>query len=250
MRKVYLLSAGICMVPCFAAAQQLTFTPQVGFQSSNTKVSFNNSPFYTPDRNGTAFAGFRLSYQSKKGHGPYLGFGLGTSTNTYILSDPNFIRFSSAGMTDIFRLEGGYQWSSKPIYFKRIWDNGISREEFASLKKKGWHVRLQPYIGMAMQFRNGSTATDKFTTPDGSITNYYGRRGLAITTGLNLEFGKNGKRKFTLSINYVHGLRTMQSTYIQRNYNGIDYSTQLYNRSSGFTITLGIPLTLWSKKNK
>jgi hypothetical protein len=249
MRKIYFVLLLALIAPLFTMAQELVLTPQVGVQSSNTKVGYNNSPYFLPSRAATGLAGFRLTYQSKKGHGPYIGFGLATTTTTYKLADPvNKYSSYQGAMTDIFRIEGGYQWNTKPIYLKRIWDNHMSADEFARLKNKGWSVRIQPYAGFGMQLRNGNTGYETVQTNDGSITTYYGKRNWNITTGLNFEFGKNDKKKFTLGFSFIQGLGGMQTTVIDRTYNGTNYQTQLYNRSSGFNVTLGIPLTLWKKR--
>jgi hypothetical protein len=248
MRKIYILLLAVLVAPLFTHAQELVLTPQIGIQGSNTKIGYNNSPYYTPCRDLTGLAGFRLNYQSKKGHGPYIGFGLATSTTTYMISDPGSTFGSFGGsVTDVFRIQAGYQWNTKPIYFKRLWDNNISREEFARLKKKGWSMRFQPYVGIGIDLRNGNATNYTTQSAGTTITTYYGRRSLNINTGVNFEFSKNDKKLFTLGFSLVHGLGNMQTTIINKNYNGVDYHTQLFNRSSGFNITLGVPLTLWMK---
>lgn len=238
------------LFPVFSFSQRLTLTPQAGIQTAPTRVLLNNSPYAAPYRTSTAYVGVRLAYQSKQGHGPYLNLALGTSGNTYQLSEHGML-FPNAfkqAMTDVFRVEGGYQWNSKPLYFKRIWDNNLSAEEFAKLAKKGWFVRLQPFAGLALEQRNGNTDDRMAFINNGTVSTYSSNRNLVFSTGLNLEFGKNGKQAFTLGFNYIVGLRGGQTTIIDRTVNGVNYHTHLFNRSSGFNVTLGVPLTIWKKR--
>ena len=239
----------VLLLPVFSNAQRLTITPQAGIQTASTRVLYNNSPYAAPYRSSAAYVGVRLAYQSKHGHGPYLNLALGTSTNTYRLSEHNSIFNTSfkQAMTDVIRIEGGYQWNSKPLYFKRIWDNSMSAEEFSKLAKKGWYVRLQPFVGLGLHQRNG-IGYDLWSVSDGTVTTYSSDRNLILSTGLNMEFGKNGKSKFALGFNYVGGLSGGQTTFINRRINGADYQTHLFNRGTGFNITLGVPLTIWKKR--
>jgi hypothetical protein len=241
----------ILSFPATTIAQQLTVTPQVGIQSSNTKIGFNNSPYTAPYRTEVPYLGARFVYESKRGHGPYLNFSMGTNTNTYQVSSPSspYLGSFSLARTDLFRIEGGYQWNTKPLYFKRIWNNNISAEEFARMEKKGWHVRFQPFIGVGYNLRNG-TPYEHYMIDHGTVTTYSSSGNFVLSSGLMLEFGKNDKRKFSLSFNYVAGLNGGQSTIIDRTINGVNYQTHLYNRSSGFNVTLGVPLTLFGKKER
>src|SRR5687767_11938492 len=106
MREAKLLLGILLITPFLANAQQLVVTPQVGIQTSNTKTVFNNSPYISSNGNATGYAGLRLNYQTAKGHGPYVGFGLGTSTITYKISSPapGLANYHSS-MTDVFRIE-------------------------------------------------------------------------------------------------------------------------------------------------
>jgi hypothetical protein len=241
----------VLLLPVASFAQQLTVTPQVGIQSANTKIGFNNSPYTALNRTAVPYLGARFVYESKRGHGPDLNLAMGTTTNTYQINEPSspFLGMFNSAQTDIFRIEGGYQWNSKPVYFKRIWNNNISAEEFARMEKKGWFVRFQPFVGIGYNLRNGN-GYEQHNISHGTITTYPGGSNFVFSSGLSMEFGKNEKKKFSLSFNYVAGLNGGQSTIIDRTINGVNYQTHLYNRSSGFNVTLGVPLTLWSKKER
>jgi hypothetical protein len=241
----------ILLFPVAAFAQELTITPQVGIQSANTKIAFTNSPYGAPYRTAAPYLGARFVYESKRGHGPYLNLAMGTYTNTYQVYAPSSPYFGSlrSAQTDLFRIEGGYQWNSKPVYFKRIWNNNISAEEFARMEKKGWYVRFQPFVGVGYNLRNGK-GYDQSVIDHGTITTYSPSGSFVLSSGLLMEFGKNGKKKFSLGINYVAGLRAGQTTIIDRTINGVNHQTHLINRSSGFNVTLGVPLTLFGKKER
>jgi hypothetical protein len=251
MRNIYIALFTVLITSVFTNAQQLVLTPQVGFQGSKTKTLFNNSPYYVPGNYATGMLGFRLNYQSKKGHGPYIAAGLVSTTTNYELMDLGMPYHSSLGITtDAFRVQAGYQWNSKPLYFKRLWDNHTSAAEFAAQKKKGWSVRFQPYIGAGVDFRSGNYGHDIAQINNTSIVTYSNRRDFHIASGINLEFGRNDKKKFTLGIGYVQSLNgcSNNSTYIQNSGSGNFYQTQICGRTSGFHVTLGIPLTLWKKR--
>jgi hypothetical protein len=251
MRNIYIALLTVLTTSLFTNAQQLVLTPQVGYQNSKTRTLFNNSPYYVPGSDNTAMLGLRLNYQSKKGHGPYISAGLVSTTSNYDLMDLGIGYHSLLGITtDAFRVQAGYQWNSKPLYFKRIWDNRMSPAEFAAQKKKGWSVRFQPYIGAGIDFRRGNDGNDIAQINNTSIVTYSNRRNFHIASGINLEFGRNDKKKFTLGIGYVQsiGSCSQNSTYIQNSGSGNIYQTQLCGRTSGFHVTLGIPLTLWKKQ--
>lgn len=250
MSKIQHLSFIIVLLfPLSTLAQQLTITPQVGIQTSDTKIGFNNSPYTSPYRTAVPYLGARLVYESKRGHGPYLNFAMASSTNTYQLHSPGspYLGSFNTAQTDIFRLEAGYQWNSKPVYFKRIWNNNISAEQFARMEKKGWYVRFQPFVGVGYNLGNGGRY-DHHNIEHGTVTTYAGGRNLVLSSGLGMEFGKNGRKKFSLSINYIAGLGCAQTTIIDRTINGVNYQTHLFNRSSGFNVTLGVPITIFGKK--
>jgi len=113
---------GLIAVFGYAASAQFSLLPQVGFENSRTNISYNNLSDFSPL--GVKFspqASLRLDYKFKKGHGPFLGISSSRSLVSFSFSDPdNGMNIFNATTGDMqLRLEGGYQYSSKPIYFNK-----------------------------------------------------------------------------------------------------------------------------------
>src|SRR5687767_14489346 len=113
---------GLVAVFGYAASAQFSLLPQVGFENSRTNISYNNLNDFSPL--GVKFspqASLRMDYKFKKGHGPFLGVSSSRSLVSFSFSDPdNGMNIFNATTGDMqLRLEGGYQYSSKPIYFNK-----------------------------------------------------------------------------------------------------------------------------------
>ena len=115
---------------CVAHAQ-FSLTPKAGFESSRTSISYNDLNCLSPL--GAVVSpqiALRLDYKFKKIHGPYLNVGTTRSVVAFQFNDPE------TGMTNFtadpgnlgLRLEGGYTFSFKPIYFNK---SGASKSSAA-----------------------------------------------------------------------------------------------------------------------
>jgi hypothetical protein len=104
-----------------ASAQKFTLLPQVGFENSRTVINYNDVNCISPL--GVKFSpqgSLRLNYSSKKGHGFFIG--AATSRASTVFSFNNLENgaqqyIATPGNLQV-RLEGGYQFSTKPIFFK------------------------------------------------------------------------------------------------------------------------------------
>ena len=224
-----LLSLTLVLVVGYSAhAQKLILQPQVGirnfeFQSGETfpqVTTLSTSPS----------AGARLIYQSKKGHGPYLGFHVNS-----LIVNKNFGTLNQSTNYTLTTYEAGYQWMSKPVYFKRIWDNNLSRADFESLPKKGWAIQFNPNVGIS------------YTRP---LHQYYNTAVMTLTgvaglnAGMGFIFSKNGKQLFSLVVNYTKGI-TGDLYYSNRPFSAAPY---ISTKGSGFNIGIGVPINLLKKK--
>jgi hypothetical protein len=131
MRSILLTS--FLLLVGFTAISQLTLTPQIGLERSKTTIELNDLNSFSPL--GSQFspqAGLRLDYKFKKGHGPFIGFGTSRSVVMFDFNNPETVLNSYRTVRDNIqlRLEGGYQLSTKPIYFK-----GSSSQRKTSLQK-------------------------------------------------------------------------------------------------------------------
>lgn len=222
-----------------ASAQKLVLTPQIGAHSFRHEI--NTFSTYQKSKRYYSFSpniGARLQYISKRGHGPFLGIRVGDITLGYHDSS----RRSSTGILS-FQFEGGYQWMSKPIYFKRIWDNGISREAFEKLERKGLAVQLQPFIGLVV---NRVNSPEYISTTFGTTYDYSGYLSTpGITSGIGLAFSNNGRQLFTLSVHYTKGIGQLYGTSFHSSANN-----QVIQSTNGtnWNITLGVPINIIKKK--
>ena len=223
-----ILSTALLLSICSVGiSQKLIFQPQVGVRTFQYKANPNYPA--TPRLLPSASAGARLIYLSKAGHGPYIGFHANSmilnnySQGVYYTNDINLLTY-----------EAGYQWMSKPIYFKRIWDNHISREEFEKMPKKGLAVQIMPNLGVSYIRPLNPSPLHNFFLKSATL-------GLNIGTGF--AFSNNGRQLFSLNFGYTAGLYDLYNTG-----SGPGGSSFLSTKASGFNISLGVPLTLFRKK--
>ena len=101
-----------------ANSQRFSLLPQVGFENSKTKISYNDLASFAPE--GVKFtpqASLRLNYSSKQGHGFFLGAATSRSIVSFSFTDPETLSntYSATAGSMQLRMEGGYQFNSKPI---------------------------------------------------------------------------------------------------------------------------------------
>jgi len=106
----------------FVANAQFRLQPQIGMENSRTTVKVNDLPSFAPL--GLQFApriAMRMEYKFKKGHGPFLGVATSSPYIGLNFTDPQSANtnFYTTKQNLQFRFEGGYQVSSKPIYFSK-----------------------------------------------------------------------------------------------------------------------------------
>ena len=132
---------------CYAAnAQKFSLLPQVGFENSKTKIRYNDLPSFAPAGVVTSpQVGLQLTYKIKSGHGLFLGAASSRSIVPYSFSDPE------TGMTNYttttgdmqLRFESGYQFSSKPLFFKKSAKGSTQATENKMTEKKSCGLLLQ-----------------------------------------------------------------------------------------------------------
>src|SRR5688572_5016333 len=268
-----------------AKAQKFSLLPQVGFENSKTTIRYNNSSSFSPA--GVVFSpqvGLQFAYRSKPGHGFFLGAASSRSIVPFQFTNPedgmNNYKTTTGDMQ--LRFEGGYQFSSKPIFLKKqsskadkAVENKIAEKKSCGsysyrshciknkaelsrssntdrLKKagtnKGSWVRMQPQVGMGFI---PAVKTDIITKTQSGQTTYEYRAGnwnTALMTGMGFEFGKNNNRLFTLSVNYFKGIGNLDKQTISTVIGTKTLTTQLQSKVSGWNMRIGIPFTLGAKK--
>ncbi|MGZ8549267.1 MAG: hypothetical protein ACXWV2_01345 [Chitinophagaceae bacterium] len=266
-------------------AQKFSLLPQVGFENSKTTIRYNNSSSFSPA--GVIFSpqvGLQFAYRSKPGHGFFMGVASSRSTVPFSFTNPEtgMSNYQTTTGDMQLRLEGGYQFSSKPFYFKKQnsavskpSENKIAQKKSCGsysykshctknkseatrtavtdkLKKpvinKGAWVRLQPSAGMGFI---PSVKTDVMTKTQNGQTTYQYRAGnwnTALVTGMGFEFGKNNTRLFTLTVNYLKGIGNLDKQTISTTIGTKTLTTQLQSGVSGWNMRIGMPFTLGAKK--
>ena len=104
-----------------SAKTQLSFLPQLGIDRTKTSVSNNNAPSFSPmGTQGNFKANLRADYRFKKGHGPYAGIGTAPGAVAFNFTDASNVSngFTATQNALQLKLEGGYQYTSRPINFK------------------------------------------------------------------------------------------------------------------------------------
>jgi hypothetical protein len=255
---------------------QLTLTPKLGIENSRTMVRINENNFIKPvSLQLTPQAGIRLDYKFKSGHGVFAGVSTSNTTVSFSFTDPetsisNY--FASRSSTQL-RLEGGYQFNSKPVFFKNAGSSkkkteakSLSRTE-SSMKRgcgsysshsccdklkaeksksrqggkkaKPMSVRFQPQLGMAYI---PSTKPD-FTAKQTSYTYNAGNWDAALITGMGFEFAKGKTKLFQINLQYLKGIGNMSTAKLQTEAAGKSVETSYSSRASSWSLSFGVPVS-------
>ncbi len=263
----------------FSANAQFTFLPQVGLENSRTTIKSNEFSAFSPK--GMQFApqlGVRMGYTFKTGDGVFFGISSSSPAVEFKFADPLTARTSyKAYAEDLqLRLEGGYQFSTKPIALSKPGSSNRSGHSCSGgqhhsctghlscgqhnssnhfgntsnktmAQNKGWYMRIKPSAGFAfLPSEKGKIETE---TKSGQ-TNYEYKAGwnTAFIAGTAFEFGSRKQSKFVVSLNYLKGLGNNTQTLNTVDNNKTTAYTFQSNTSS-FTVSIGIPVN-FKKNNK
>ena len=256
---------------------QFTILPQLGLENSRTSLEFNELSSVSQNGAKLPQAAIRLDYKFKKGHGPFVGIATSRSIAKFNFSNPETgdAYKASKGNTQL-RLEGGFQVSTKPLYFKKSASaNKSSKAQYqkntvrkscgnyivrnscgsktnkataAKTKDKGSWVRIQPSLGVA--YIPSTPSSEIEIKSQGAQTRYEYNAGnwkTALISGVGFEFGKNALSKFNVSINYVKGMGDLEKSITTESGNKLT-TTNLESEASSWNLRMGIPITLNKKK--
>ena len=255
------------------ANAQLSFLPQVGLEQSKTSLGINDLPSFSPmGVNNYLKANLRMDYRFKNGHSPYISFGTSPGVVEYSFADPSNAanNFKTAAGSLQFRMEGGYQYSSKPITLKKSsgtktaqssTQNVVTKKTCGSYyyyhrssentaaktttkQNNNLTLRLQPSIGVAYL-----PSIENDLESNGSLYQYNaGNYKTAMVSGMGFEFGKGKQRLFTLSVFYTKALDKQDEHTIANIENDKMASTTLNSNTSSWGMTVGVPFSF--SKNK
>ena len=251
---------------------QLSFLPQIGFEQAKTSVTLNDAASFSPMSFVNNFkANFRMDYRFKKGHGPYIGLGTAPGAMAFSFADAANVatNFNSASSSLQFKMEAGYQYSSKPINLtkaskkenvKTTTQQTQTRYRCGSYYYRGsqhrttntskaqpadnLNLRLQPSVGVAYI----PSVKDNFLTTGSGYQYNAGNYKTALVTGMGLEFGKGKQRLFTLSLFHTKGLGKLDQQSIRNLENEKMSNATLSSKSSGWGMMVGVPFSLAKTK--
>jgi hypothetical protein len=266
------------VVSGFAANAQLTILPQIGFENTRTNVLYNNLKSFAPlGAQSTPGLGVRLDYKFKQQHGPYLGISTSRSIAAFHFAETatgTAFYTTSIGYYQM-RFEGGYQYSTKPIYFNKkkltesrkpsiqytkiyTYRSGCGgrtyiREKVAPVqssqpKDKGWHMSVQPSLGAALIPSVPGDIAVKQIAGQPAYRYNAGNFSTAMLAGAGFEFGKNDVRKFVVTVQYLKGIGNLNNTVVHNISGAKETITTLNSEVSGFNVKAGIPITIAKKK--
>jgi hypothetical protein len=274
MRNAALLLLFFVVFGYAARSQRFSLLPQVGFENSKTKISYNDLGSFSPM--GVKFtpqASLRLNYSSKQGQGFFLGVASSRSIVSFNFTDPETARnnFTTTTGNMQLRLEGGYQFNTKPISLGRSTQSSAintnnterknccsgsshccsrnsnkARENSLAKNKDSW-VRIQPSVGMGFI---PAVKNDIITKTQGTQTTYQynaGNWNTALIAGAGFEFGKGSTRLLTISVNYFKGFGNLDERTISSVSGGKAVTTTFESAASGWNLKAGIPFTLKGK---
>ncbi len=256
-----------------AANSQFTLLPQIGFEQSRTTVEYNDEDEFKPlGAKGNLKASLRADYRFKKGHGPFIGIATSPAMVKINFTDPETFKdnYQADKSSLQWQLEGGYQYSTKPIYFKKSSQKntdvkttsektgikkscgsytyrshcGDKMKSSIAKKNEALNMRLQPSLGIAYR-----PDEDNGLSKYGNQYEYKaGNWNTALLSGLGFEFAKGARRILTLSVFHTKGLDDEETQTINTVSNGKNIVTNLESESSSWGMSVGIPISLTKKK--
>jgi hypothetical protein len=260
----------LVLLVAVTANAQLSFLPQIGFEQSKTSVRVNDLSSFSPMGFTNNFkANLRADYRFKKGHGPYISIGTTPGAIAFSFSEVANVsnNFKAASNALQFKIESGYQYSSKPISLKKTTKKQTAQRTTQTVvtnrrcgtysyyhrerttttpaikQNNNLNMRLQPSIGVAYI---PSVKNDIIS--NGSVYQYNaGNYKTAMVSGMGFEFGKGTQRLFTISIFYTKGFSNLKEQEITNTENN-KINTRLNSNSSAWGMTIGMPFSF--SKNK
>ena len=249
MRKTLLLCLLSTLFVETIRAQSIVLLPSAGVQTTISTIEGlapginNNRQFQT-----NFSASLRAYIDNKKGHGLFLGI----SAANHGLSVATFNIASQGTMSSLStapRIELGYQFLTRPVYFNSILNNGIGKNhpEF----NKGLFFQFQPLAGIGYNLVSRAGGTGGSGAGNSILTDAIGGRNLSLLTGANLYIGKNGKQWFFISVmrNWNFGNYSAMGTYYSQ-HNGNSYQNNVHSYGSGTSYSIGVPIRLGGKKGR
>jgi len=254
-----------------AAHAQWSLLPQLGIERPSADLRVNGQKVTgSLDGERVFKAALRTDYRFKSGHGPYASIGSSPAALRVQFDDPQDLsaNYATATSGQQWRLEGGYGFSTKPIYFKKGGaKNAVSKSTQTmtrtvvvkkscgsytytyrcqrsapqqQTKNTAFNLRLQPAVGMAYLPDVKETVTQK-----GNVTTYRaGNWNTAFVSSLGFELAKGTHRFLTLQLAYTKGIGNLGTQSVSTITDAKTVVTSLRSNASSWALTAGIPIQL------
>lgn len=263
-----LLLLGCTLLAGTALHAQFRLLPYAGVEQSRTTV--NTNVLSAQDVNGFLKAGLRAGYQLKGGHSPFVNFTTNPSPVSFAFDNAGSLLKQYRASNLQFRLEAGYQYSSKPIQFgknrtaqrpstqtltntatqKRSCGSSAYRSSCGSKKKvaptapasNNLNMRLQPSVALAY-----IPSSTQLVTRKGTGFDYTPAWKTAVVPAMGFEFAKGAQRLFTLGVFYTAPLGQKEET-VTTSVESKTITTNLQPQLATWGVTMGIPFSFAKAK--
>jgi hypothetical protein len=256
---------GCALLAGTALHAQFSLLPYAGFEQSRNTLTYDNA-FSASNINGNLKAGLRMDYRLRSGHSPFINLTTSPAPVSFSFDNAGSLVNTFRQNGPLFRLEGGYQYSSKPIQLGKKSSNAVSRSTPAStqitfIQRNGCgskmyrsrcgerkslakaapasnalNMRLQPSLALA--YIPSATQGVKQTADGFEYT--AGSWKTALVPAMGFEFAKGTRRLFTLSAFYTRPLGLSDET-VTTVREGKAVTTNLQPQASTWGLTLGVP---------
>jgi hypothetical protein len=262
--KPLLLSSFVLLLAGLSANAQFSLLPQAGFEQSRTALDYGNG-LSALNSQGYLKAALKLDYKLKGGHSPFINLATTPAPVSFVFDGTGALVNQSQSATPKFRLEAGYQYSSKPIFFgkesstansttKAAEASAVQQNRCGSMYKSRCgqrrtmnkatpannplNLRLQPAVALAYV-----PWASESVTPKGDGFEYKAAAWkTAIVPSMGFEFAKGNQRLFSLNVFYTKPLaETNEMGTVSPGAKAT--SVPLQARTSTWGMTLGIPIS-------
>lgn len=266
------LLLGCLLLAGSAVHAQFSLLPYAGIEQSCNRVS-NTNGLSASEVGGNLRAGLKMDYRLKGGHGTFLTLGTSPAPVSFHFSNAGSPANSYEAVKGAlqFRMEGGYQYSSRPISLGKkrtlgsLPASSLSPLNAAPQKtcgstactsrcgnrkasskathgNKGLNLRLQPSLALAYV-----PAAKETLQPTAGGFDYTASPKTALVPAMGFEFAKGSQRLFTMALFYSRapGQKDQRVGSISE---GKVYNTALSPRTSTWGLTLGFSIGLAKTK--
>lgn len=271
MKSTVLTGILLLLIGAVAHAQ-LSFLPQFGFEQSRSTLNYGDA-LSTSGVQGNLKASLKMDYRFKGGHSPFINLTTSPAPMNFIFTDNGSLinSYQSVKNNLQFRLEAGYQYSSRPIQFKKgssaksnvFETNSGAVEQRKScgsvtyrshccekrmspkntLANNFLNMRLQPSLALAYIPSAGESIKQTGNGFQYNAANWK----TAIVPAMGFEFAKGQQRLFTLTVFYTKPLGQNEETFTGSS--GIKPTlTRLDPKASTWGMTIGVPFS-FTKSN-